>query len=108
MSELLTIGEVAVLTVTSRPVTVEVDGSPAGLTAVDTAAAEAERRGAPLVVVHVWGGPFRHPSRTGLVPMPRPEAERLLHAAAQRARALRPGLTVHTRLVLGSAATAKR
>jgi nucleotide-binding universal stress UspA family protein len=43
-----------VATSPSRPVVVGVDGSRCAAAAVDLAAAEAARCGAPLLVVHVW------------------------------------------------------
>ncbi|MCX4637775.1 universal stress protein [Streptomyces platensis] len=55
----------------TRPVTVGVDGSPAGLAAADWGAREAQLRGVPLRLVHAWEWqPFAHAPPAG------PEAAR--------------------------------
>lgn len=55
----------------TRPVTVGVDGSPAGLAAADWGAREAQLRGVPLRLVHAWEWqPYSHASPAG------PEAAR--------------------------------
>lgn len=50
----------------TRPVTVGVDGSPAGLAAADWGAREARLRGVPLRLVHAWEWqPYSHAPPTG-------------------------------------------
>jgi nucleotide-binding universal stress UspA family protein len=82
------------------PVVVGVDGSRAALDIVDLAAAEAVRRGARLVIVHVWpgryGGPFR--SRGAAAPGAG-DGRHLVDLAARRAQHREPGLHVSTELV---------
>lgn len=88
---------------TTAAVVVGVDGTESGMKAVRFAAAEAERRGAALHVVHV------SPS---YVPMPpvRPAepawltetGHTMLRRAAEEARQAVPGLTVNTYLVTGA------
>lgn len=86
-----------------HPVVVGVDGSESALHAVRWAAQEAERRAAPLRIVHVCHlAPVRHPRQ---IPPP-PEYRAALHEqgqhwlteASEAARRAVPGLTVTTDL----------
>jgi nucleotide-binding universal stress UspA family protein len=89
----------------SAGVVVGVDGSERALRAVDWAADEAARRGVPLVVLHAnfWSddalkvSAFAEQRRIDAV---------ALRAAVDRARARRPGLTVHGRACSPPAADA--
>lgn len=93
---------------TRRPVVVGVDGSTSAAEAVRWAAAEAVRRRAPLVLVHVWtpvpaGVP--HAEGLGSYEDALVEAGRqLLDDAATVARHAAPGVTTSTDLGHGSAA----
>jgi nucleotide-binding universal stress UspA family protein len=82
-------------------IVVGVDESPAADDALDWAAAEAEMRGASLVVLHAWTYPYEG-WRTG-VAEPRDEmkldAARVLDAAVHRVQAAHPLVVVHARLV---------
>ncbi|KUL41345.1 universal stress protein [Actinoplanes awajinensis] len=87
-----------------RTVVVGVDGTTTSSITVDLAVAEAVRRSARLLIVHVWPGRYRgrfRPGRTGgdLV-----EGRQLLAGAARRAAAIAPGLVVDTALRTGVAA----
>lgn len=71
---------------------------------VDLAAAEAMRRGAPLLIVHAWPGRYAGPFRTrGPIPT-EADGQHLLDVAARRAEHHAPGLDVSTELVDGGAA----
>lgn len=89
----------------TRPVVAGVDGSRSTSGTVDLAAAEAARRGAPLLIVHVWPGRYQGAFRTrDLVPT-RAVGRRLLDVAARRAGFSRPDLSISTELLEGGAAT---
>jgi nucleotide-binding universal stress UspA family protein len=89
-------------------IVVGVDGSSPSLCALDWAAREASVRQCPLRIVHalVWpgptGGPTVDPRHSGL----RHAAERVLSAAADRARKAGPGLEITTALPAGVPAAA--
>jgi nucleotide-binding universal stress UspA family protein len=87
----------------SFPVVVGVDGSRNHLATVDIGLAEAVRRNAPLLIVHVWPGrAFRRRS-----PMPtEADGQRLLDVAARRAEHNAPNVEIATDLVEGSASAA--
>ncbi|WP_158726572.1 universal stress protein [Tomitella fengzijianii] len=83
------------------PVVVGVDGSEAGLAALDFAYAEAEARGAELVAVHVWSDAGVHPRLLGSraddpywLRVQRTEEERLRSLVEERS-ARHPGTWVH-------------
>ncbi|MGW2251120.1 universal stress protein [Kitasatospora sp. NPDC001660] len=82
------------------PVLAGVDGSTGSTAAARWAAGEAERRGAPLRLVHAW--PWLTDGRSALVePDHLPDAaERVLADAAAELRAAHPGLDVRTDVVL--------
>ncbi|MFF8196184.1 universal stress protein [Streptomyces bobili] len=91
-------------------VIVGVDGSAAGLAAVEAAAREAQSRGAGLRVVHAFVWPAMHvplgpsslgPPEGGIRNM----AERLLAEAVERARAVAPEVEVGHALVTGEPLT---
>jgi nucleotide-binding universal stress UspA family protein len=93
---------------TNGPVVVGVDGSASATQAVRWAAVEADRRGAPLVLVHVWtpvpvGVPHAAmlgPYEDGLIE----QGHQWLTEASTVARETAPGVTVSTRLANGSVA----
>jgi nucleotide-binding universal stress UspA family protein len=93
------------------PIVVGVDGSDPSLLAADLAADEADLRQLPLEILHAFALPFfAPPSGTvpGLPPMTpvteqeepllRVNAERVLHEAAERVRAVHPDLPMISRL----------
>ena len=91
-------------------VVVGYDGSPASEAAAWWAAAEAERRGAKLRLVHVLalplvGSPMRIAVALQTEPL-RDSAERLLYRTCQRIRAEHPGLAVEEAVEFGGAAPA--
>jgi nucleotide-binding universal stress UspA family protein len=82
------------------PVVVGVDGSRSHLVTVDLAVAEALRRRAPLLIVHVWPGRY-----TGSrLPPTDADGRHLLDVAARRALHRAPDLDVSTELVNGGTA----
>lgn len=86
------------------PVVVGVDGARGSLATVDLAAAEAQRRGAPLSVVHVWPGRYAGPFRSrGMVPTEE-DGRHVLDLAVQRACRTDADLELSTRLVDGDPA----
>jgi nucleotide-binding universal stress UspA family protein len=84
------------------PVVVGVDGSRSHLATVDLAVVEAERRRAPLLIVHVWPGRY---TGTGAVPM-EADGRHLLELAARRAQHRAPDLQISTELADGGTAAA--
>src|SRR4051812_8272214 len=89
-----------------RPVVVGVDGSRNHLSSVDLAVAEAARRNAPLLIVHVWPGRYVNRLRAS-GPLPgEADGARLLAVAARRAAHRVPDLDIPTRLVRGSVSAA--
>ena len=83
---------------------VGVDGSRIGPATVDLAVGEAVRRGAPLLIVHVWPGRYTGVFRgRGVVPS-LADGRRLLDVSAMRARLAGPDLAVGTELLDGGAA----
>ncbi|WP_298460754.1 universal stress protein [uncultured Cellulomonas sp.] len=89
-----------------RPVVVGVDGTDAGLLAVDVAVAEAHRRGRPLDVVHAFIWPL---FRVSLDPPPgapasaglRNGAQDIVDQGVERARQVEPHVPVHGHVVTG-------
>ncbi|MEU8801084.1 universal stress protein [Spirillospora sp. NPDC048819] len=94
----------------NSPVVVGVDGFESSLTAVQTAAREAQSRGVPLRVVHAFVWPLL---RVPLGPSPlgpptggfRNMADRLVSQAVERARSVAPELPITSRVVTGAAVT---
>ncbi|MFF6995512.1 universal stress protein [Streptomyces sp. NPDC008313] len=87
-------------------IAVGVDGSSASLAAAHWAAAEAQRRGTGLRVVHAW---YRHARPAPYVPLDSSEhgwAERILREAVSSVRAAHPGLRISERLVCDATVTA--
>jgi nucleotide-binding universal stress UspA family protein len=84
-----------------------IDGSATALAAASCAAAEAQRRNAPLVLVHAFTWPWIYPPLTSehpaADPLPRAAAQALLAAAADRVHEEYPNLAMGTRLVDGRA-----
>lgn len=82
-----------------RTIVVGVDGSPTSDTAIDWAAAEAVRRGVPLEVLHTSASRSLASAPAGGAPplLDDDEHEDVLDAAAARARASFPGISVITR-----------
>ncbi|MFI1996656.1 universal stress protein [Actinoplanes sp. NPDC020271] len=87
-------------------VVVGVDGTPACSATVELAAAEAARRAARLLIVHVWPGNYRGRFRVHDGHRTEVEGLRLLAAAAGFAAATDPALVVETALRAGSAGEA--
>ncbi|WP_407561916.1 universal stress protein [Streptomyces sp. 184] len=84
------------------PVLLAVDGSPAGAAAVDFAFAEAARRNAGLVALHVWSAWTRHTPRPEHPAPPAEEGERVLAGALAGAEATYPDVRVERTAVEGS------
>ncbi|GGN84535.1 universal stress protein [Actinoplanes lobatus] len=87
------------------PVVVGVDGTPADLQVVDTAAEEAAFRGVPLHVVHAWPGRLVSWSRHRAA-ADQPDGRHLLELAIRRVQLAYPSLVVGTQLVDEGAAEA--
>ncbi|MEU6238390.1 universal stress protein [Kitasatospora sp. NPDC047058] len=87
----------------TAPVLVGVDGSAGSIAAAHWAADEAARRDAPLRLVHAW--PWLTDGRAAFADEDAlPEAaQRMLAEAAEAVRSRRPGLVVHTDVVLDAA-----
>jgi nucleotide-binding universal stress UspA family protein len=94
-----------------QPVVVGVDGSPEGRAALDVAAVDATRRGAPLRIVHGFIWPYMNvalgpsdlgPPEGGL----RNLAERIVSEAVAYAEVAAPGIPVTGDVIVGSAAQA--
>lgn len=88
------------------PVVVGVDGSAAGMAAVDLAAEEAVARVVPLVVVHAYPGPSPDGAGDGETPDGEhvQQVRRMLEVAVARATSEHPGLAVAAQAVPGDAA----
>jgi len=76
------------------------DGSPESWAAVRVAAWEAERRGRPLTLVHVYGPPALQPVGEDVLA----EVRGMVTDAATRVAEAHPDLSVHTRLSAGGGA----
>ncbi|WP_330338789.1 universal stress protein [Streptomyces sp. NBC_00557] len=90
----------------AKPVVVGVDGSPAGLQAVETAAREAALSGVGLRLVHAFGWPSIHPPPGGPPWSPaaaglRELADGTLAEAEQRARAIAPQVDITREITAG-------
>lgn len=88
------------------PIVVGVNGTRAGLVAVDLAAAEAAVRRAPLLIVHAWPGRYLWPPPGSACPAGEGAGRRLLAVAASHAAAGAPGVPISTELTAGPAAEA--
>ena len=88
-----------------RQVIVGIDGTPAAVRASVAAAREAERRDAPLHVVHAWNGGGSMPlADYADIETQRREHERILAAAVDAIRSDHPALVVQGHLEIGSPA----
>jgi nucleotide-binding universal stress UspA family protein len=86
------------------PVVVGIDGSRTHLATIDLGVAEAVRRSAPLLIVHVWPGRYSGSWRPrGPVPTVA-DGQHLLEVAARRAQHVAPGVTIDTEMATGSPA----
>jgi universal stress protein family protein len=93
-----------VATTRNLPVVVGIDGSRTHLHIVELAVAEAARRRAPLLIVHVWPGRYGGSLRTrGAMPT-EADGRHLLDMATQFALRIARGIGVDTELAAGSAA----
>jgi nucleotide-binding universal stress UspA family protein len=93
-----------VATTRNLPVVVGIDGSRTHLHIVELAVAEAVRRRAPLLIVHVWPGRYGGSLRTrGAMPT-EADGRHLLDMATQFALRIARGIGVDTELAAGSAA----
>lgn len=92
----------AVSTSQTAPVVVGIDGSRAYGNTLDLAVVEAERRGAPLLVVHAWPGRYSSRWAQGSFPT-EDDGRRLIEIAVSRAQHRSPALEIHTDLVAGGA-----
>ena len=88
------------------PVMIGVDGSRNHLATVDLGVAEAVRRKAPLLIVHVWPGRYVGPFHPRTPVPTEADGRRLLDVAARRAEHDAPNLEIATDLVEGSASAA--
>jgi len=96
----------SVVSAQRQPVVIGVDGSRNHLATVDLGVAEAVRRRAPLLIVHVWPGRYSGPFRSrGPLPS-EADGRRLLEVAARRAAHTAPQLDIDTELAGGGAASA--
>jgi nucleotide-binding universal stress UspA family protein len=86
-----------------RLVVVGVNGTATGTATVGLAAAEAARRSARLLIVHVWPGSYRGRFRIRGAHRGEEEGGHLLALAAHHAGVTAPGLTVETQLRVGIA-----
>jgi nucleotide-binding universal stress UspA family protein len=84
------------------PVVVGVDGSRNQPTVLDLAVAEAVRRNAPLLLVHIWPGRYPRGVRSRSVMPGEGDGRRLLDVAARRAAHMAPDLDIAVDLVTGS------
>ena len=95
---------------TPKPVVAGVDGSPQSLSAVEWAAGEARRHGAPLRIIAVPALPPRMHSDHGATPtvtdVVRDETAASLDEAVARSAAVAPGLDIDADLLSGSPAQA--
>jgi nucleotide-binding universal stress UspA family protein len=82
------------------PVVVGVDGSLSSLSAVETAAREAQLRPRPLRVVHALNWPLLNVPVSGF----QDDAERTVASAADRARVVAPDVEISTEIITGEAA----
>jgi nucleotide-binding universal stress UspA family protein len=86
------------------PVVVGIDGSRTHLATIDLGVAEAARRNAPLLIVHVWPGRYSGSWRPrGAVPTAA-DGQHLLEVAARRAEHVAPGVPIDTEMATGSPA----
>jgi nucleotide-binding universal stress UspA family protein len=89
-----------------RNIAAGIDGSPEGLAAAHWAAAEAERRGIALTLLHAWHPHARSAPYGPLESTEHGLAEHLLQEAVDSVRAAHPTLTVAARLMCNSAVAA--
>lgn len=85
-----------------RPVIVGVDGSRSQPAVLDLAVAEAVRRNAPLLLVHIWPGRYPRGVRSRSVMPGEEDGRRLLDVAARRVAHVASHLDIAVDLVEGS------
>jgi nucleotide-binding universal stress UspA family protein len=90
----------------SLPVVVGVDVSRNHLATVDLAVAEAVRRSAPLLIVHIWPGRYLGAFRPRSLVPDEADGRHLLDVAVRRAEHNAPNLEIATDLVEGGASAA--
>jgi nucleotide-binding universal stress UspA family protein len=85
-----------------HPVIVGVDGSRNQPSVLDLAAAEAVRRNAPLLLLHIWPGRYLRGVRSDRVMPGEEDGRHLLDVAARRVAHMAPDLDIAVDLVEGS------
>jgi nucleotide-binding universal stress UspA family protein len=85
-----------------HPVIVGIDGSRNQPSVLDLAVAEAVRRNAPLLLVHIWPGRYLRGVRSRTVIPGEEDGRRLLDVAARRVAHVAPDLDIAVDLVEGS------
>ena len=93
------------MTMSYKPVTAGVDGSPASVVALEWAVTECQYRRLPLLLVHAVDWPMLSDTIVAQTRVPPPVTDSpVLAAATKRVRELAPDLPIDTRLVRGNPA----